>query len=170
MTEKYCCSVSMVEMVLYTRKESTQSRGGGGLLTTRNTSHVMCGINLIFAIISNFPLCFSIVRLRLIFFFAINSRLRGTNFIRTTYSELIRFSFLEVCSVLSLGRWPSPLRHLKMLGAKTCPMRYGEGGRIFVSGRIHGSKFRCGKFRGDPWILWILCGKFCGHSQKCCGV
>ena len=29
-----------------------------------------------------------------------NSRLRGTNFIRTTYSELIGFSFLEVCSVV----------------------------------------------------------------------
>ena len=58
---------------------------------------MMCGINLIFAIISNFGLYFSIVRLQ--FVFAINSRLRGTNFIRTTYSELIRFSFLEVWTV-----------------------------------------------------------------------
>ena len=51
---------------LYTRKESTQSRGE--LLTTRNTSGVMCGMNLIFAIISNFAVYFSIVQLQLIFF------------------------------------------------------------------------------------------------------
>ena len=76
--------------------------------TTRNTFDVMCGINLIFAIISNFALYFSIVRLQLIFF-AINSRLRGTNFIRTTYSELIRFSFLEVWTV-NLRWQPIPCR------------------------------------------------------------
>ena len=35
---------------------------------TRNSSDAMCGIDLIFAIISNFALYFSIVRLQLIFF------------------------------------------------------------------------------------------------------
>ena len=74
--------------------QMTHSRPG----TTRNSSDVMCGINLIFAIISNFALYFSIVQLQL-FFFATNSRLRGTNFGRRTYSEFIRFSFLEVWTV-----------------------------------------------------------------------
>ena len=80
----------------------TKKKFGAHDKRRRGTSLVMCGINSIFAIISNFALYFSIVRLQLIFF-AINSRLRGTNFIRTTYSELIRFSFLEVWTVLNVA-------------------------------------------------------------------
>ena len=87
--------------------------------TTRNTSDVMCGTNLIFATVSHFALYFSIVRLQL-FFFPIKSRLLGTNFIRTTYPELIRFSFLEV--------WTVPRRISKHTAKHQYPTFYPPAG------------------------------------------
>ena len=44
------------------------------------------------------------------------------------------------------------------------PQKGVEG---FMPRQIRGSKFRCGKCCGS---LWSLCGKFRGHSLKCCGV
>ena len=45
--------------------------------------------------------------------------------------------------------------------------QYKGEGRDFVPNQVRGGKLRCAKFCRSPWIL---CGKFRGHTQNCCGV
>ena len=54
------------------------------------------------------------------------------------------------------------------------------GGEGFAPSQIHGGKFRCGKFRGAPWILCgtprqspecvlLVCKKFAENPEFCVG-